>query len=123
MEGLYKQMHNGKEIVVIDYSIVPHKIQFELMKHSLDYISKYENSSALVLEIITGVKLNREILEFFPEYFDQIKRHVKRWASVGFGEIIFKEMVTSESIPRHSIRNKNIDWFDTRDEAIQFLVR
>ncbi|WP_425392075.1 hypothetical protein [Ekhidna sp.] len=123
MKALYTEVHRGREIVVIDYSMVPHEEEFALMKYSLEYISKFKGSTALVLEIISGVKLNKAILDYFPEYFDQIKGHVQRWASVGFGEIIFKEMVTSNAIPRHSIRNKNIEWFESKEEAINFLVR
>lgn len=123
MEGLYTQIHNEEEIVVIDYSTVVHGKEFELMKYSLEFISTYEKNSALVLEVIVGVKLSQEILDYFPEYFDKIKRYVKRWASVGFGEIIFKEMLTSKSIPRNAIKNESIEWFETREEALDFLIR
>lgn len=122
MKGLYTEIHNEKKIVVIDYSMVPHKEEFALMKYSLEYLSKYKKSSALVLEIISGVKLKKEILDYFPEYYNQIKGHVKRWASIGFGEMIFKEMIASERIPSNAARNKNINWFETKEEAILFLT-
>ncbi|WP_424961417.1 hypothetical protein [Ekhidna sp.] len=93
------------------------------MKHSLEYLTKYDKSSALVLEIIAGVKLNKEILDFFPDYYGKIKVHVKRWASVGFGEMIFKEMIDSKQIPNSAAMNKNIEWFETKDEAISFLIQ
>ena len=123
MKGLNTVIHNEKKIVVIDYSVVPHEKEFELMKHSLEYITQYEKSSALVLEIISGVKLNKEILDYFPGYFEKIKVHVKRWASVGFGEMIFKEMIASKQIPSTAAKNKNIDWFETKEESITFLTQ
>ncbi|MEQ9007321.1 MAG: hypothetical protein RLP12_05520 [Ekhidna sp.] len=123
MEGLYKEIHDENEIVVIDYSKVPHEKEFELMKYSLEYISNYEKSSALVLEIISGVKLSAEILEYFPQYFDKIRKHVKRWGSVGFGKLIFKEMIDAKLIRPKSGENRNIDWFETKEDAIRFLVQ
>ncbi len=122
MKGLYKQIHFDKEIVVIDYSMIPRGDEFKLMKYSLSVISQYEKTSALVLEIISSVKLSHEILEYFPSYFEAIKGHVKRWASVGFGEMIFKEMVNSKLIPSKEAKNKNIDWFETKEEALGFLI-
>ena len=56
MEGLYTELHSKNKIVVIDYSMVPHEKEFDLMKYSLECITKYDKSSALVLEIIAGVK-------------------------------------------------------------------
>lgn len=122
MQGLYKEIQNGKEIVVIDYSIVSHEQEFQLMKESLVLITTYEKSSALVLEIITGVKLSTEILDYFPHYYGKIKSHVWRWASVGFGELIFKEMVANKLIDEQASKNKNIQWFETKEEALNFLI-
>ncbi|WP_420318459.1 hypothetical protein [Ekhidna sp.] len=122
MKGLYTEVHDEVEIVIIDYSMVSHENQFELMKLSLDYIKEYEPSSALVLEIITKVKLKEEILEYFPTYFESIKGHVSKWASVGFGKLIFKEMVAAKRIDASAINSKRIDWFESREEAMQFLM-
>ena len=123
MEGLYTELYNKKNIVVIDYSMVPHEKEFDLMKHSLQYITKYDKSSALVLEIIAGVKLNKEILDYFPGYYEKIKVYVKRWASVGFGKMIFKEMISSKQIPSSAAKNRNVEWFETKEEAIVFLTQ
>ncbi|SNT28000.1 hypothetical protein SAMN05421640_3142 [Ekhidna lutea] len=123
MQGLYTEIHNEKEIVVIDYSIVPHELEFDLMKYSLEYITKYERTSALVLEIISRVKLKQEILDYFPQYFDEIKGHVKRWGSVGFGKLIFKEMIDTKLITPRPGENRNIDWFETKEEALEFLIQ
>lgn len=68
MEALYKEIHQKKEIVVIDYSMVSKGHLLDLMKHSLEVICSYEKSSALVLEIMTGVRLSKEILDYFPTY-------------------------------------------------------
>ena len=38
MKGLYTEVHDEVEIVIIDYSMVSHENQFELMKLSLDYM-------------------------------------------------------------------------------------
>lgn len=122
MEGLYTTEHSGKEIIVIDYSKVGQEQEFALMKHSLTFISKYETHSALVLEILKSVHLNAEILDFFPEYFEQIHSHVSRWASVGFGRMVWKEMIDANLIPKEAGRNRNINWFETEEEAMHFLV-
>ncbi|MEP0985629.1 hypothetical protein [Ekhidna sp.] len=122
MEGLYTEIYRGKEIVVIDYSVIPHELEFELMKASLTCITGYEKSSASVLEIISGVKLSKEILDYFPYYYKEIKSHVWKWASVGFGELIFKEMVANKLIDEQASKNKNIQWFETKEEALSFLT-
>ena len=123
MEALYKEIHQNKEIVVIDYSKVSQDQSIDLMKHSLEVICSYEKSSALVLEIITGVKLSKEILDYFPTYYKKIKSHVWKWSSVGFGNLIFTEMAESKQIDPYAINRQHIEWFETKEEAIEFLVR
>ncbi|WP_420577822.1 hypothetical protein [Ekhidna sp.] len=122
MEALYKEIHQKKEIVVIDYSMVSQGHLLDLMKHSLEVICSYEKSSALVLEIMTGVRLSKEILDYFPTYYKKIKSHVWRWSSVGFGNLIFTEMVHSKQIDPHAINRQHIEWFETKEEAIEFLI-
>lgn len=122
MEALYEEIHQNQEIVVIDYSHPTCNDGFALMKHSLEYLSGYEKSSAYVLEIVSGVKLSKEMLDFFPEYYDRIKHYVKRWGSVGFGKMIIKEMVATQMVHSRAMHNKNIEWFETKQEAIEFLV-
>ena len=122
MNGLYHEYHQGVDIIVIDYSIVPHEDEFGLMKYSLDYLSSTNRSDNHVLEIISKVKLTHEIMEYLPEYIKHIKHFVRRWASIGIGGALVKKIPDLPFGKGRDTKNKNIEWFDTKEEAIDFLV-
>lgn len=122
MNGLYHDNHQGIDIIVIDYSSVPHKEEFELMKYSLEYITSTQRRDNHVLEIISNVKLTHEILDFLPEYAKQIKHYVARWASIGIGRSVVKGIPNLPLGRGRDTRNKNIQWFETKEEALDFLV-
>lgn len=124
MKGIYHEKHLNHEIIVIDYSIVPHEDEFKLMQDSLEYLASRSGLDNYVLEILSNVRLTQQQLDFLPEYVANIKHYVTRWASIGIGNEIVKNMpdLPFKGKPGSRERNLNINWFETKEEAIQFLI-
>ena len=108
--------HEGKQVLLLDFTQHPAKRIEELTREVQQIITAQPPGSVLVLADFTGATFNTNALSQVAKAALANRRHVARtaWVGVNLPEAQFKAL---QNLSGRSIRR-----FETREEALEFLV-
>jgi hypothetical protein len=109
--------HQGKQILLIDYSGATVQQMLLLLEHVRITVAKHGRESLLILGDFTGAEVDRTVATRIKEVLTLDRPFVKKAAWVG-----------TENIPNafmesfHTFSQREIVTFKTREEAMDWLV-
>ena len=110
--------HQGKRILVVDFSNCPANKVEEIARMVPDYATAQPLNSVLVLTDFTGATFNHDALRALEETAVFDKPFIKKSALLGtqsFPRDFYEEITT--------FSRRDLRIFATRDEALRWLVR
>ena len=119
MERILKITHKGKNVIIFDFSgMGPGKEALDLYLASIAECKKHPLDSILSITDVTDARYDYETLEGMKKFSNLTKAHTKRSAVVG---VTGMKKVGYQIVMMFSKRNLPI--FDTRAEALDWLVK
>lgn len=109
--------HDGKEILLLDFSGLKSNEAIALIEPAKAVISKKPQNSVLTLTDVTDVRFNEDLSRKMVEFTTHNKPYVRAAAVVGITglkQVIFNAVV--------ALSKRNLSTFDTRDDAKKWLV-
>jgi hypothetical protein len=110
--------HQGKQILVVDFSHSPAALVEEIVRKVPDVVATQPLRSVLILADFTGASFNAEALRAMKEAAVFDKPYIKKTAWLG-SEDIPDEF--SQAMSRYSLRE--FPSFKSREEALEWLVQ
>jgi len=110
--------HQGKSIMFIDFSHCQPKEILPLLNQIQTTVARHERNSVLIFSDMTGAHIDRAAAQRMKEVLVLDRPFVKRAAWIGV-----------QSIPKAYIDNfksfshRELTFFDTREEALDWLAR
>jgi hypothetical protein len=109
--------HQGKQILLIDYSHATVQQMLLLLEHVRITVAQHARESLLILGDFTGAEVDRTVATRIKEVLTLDRPFVKKAAWVGTENIPHAYM---ESF--HTFSQREIVTFKTREEAMDWLV-
>lgn len=110
--------HLGKQILLVDFSDCSADQMLSLLEGFRDKVASQPQNSLLILADFTGASFDKSLITRMKELLVLDRPYVKRAAWVG-----------TKSLPHvyyenfKSFSKRNLPSFDTREEALDWLVR
>jgi len=117
MNQVKRIVHQGKSILIIDFSHQKAEAALEIMKAARPMIDKARPESLLILTDITEATYDKTVSENLKEFAKTNTPFVKASAVTGLNAM--KRIIYS-AVVRFS--GRNIKAFDTREEALDWLA-
>ncbi|MGB9072676.1 MAG: STAS/SEC14 domain-containing protein [Terriglobales bacterium] len=110
--------HQGKQILLIDYSHATAQQMLLLLEHVRITVAKHGRESLLILADFSAAEIDRTVATRIKEVLTLDRPFVKKAAWVGTEDIPHAFM---ESF--HTFSQREIVTFKTREEAMDWLVK
>ena len=111
------ELHQGKRVMIIDYSHCEVEAMKELIAITRTLIATQLPNSLLTLSDVTGASFNIEVVEQIKEMTRHNAPHVRKGALIGvtgLQALIYTAVQT--------FSKRNIPLFNTRGEALKYLL-
>jgi hypothetical protein len=109
--------HNGKEILLLDFSSLKPDEAIALIGPAKTVISGKPQNSVLTLTDVTDIRFNEELSRKMLEFTTHNKPYVRAAAVVGITGL--KEVIYNAVV---AFSRRKISTFDTRDDAKKWLA-
>ena len=110
--------HEGKEILLIDFSHANPALFLSTMEEARGKIAAQPPGSVLTLTDVTGAQYDRTVADALKDYLAHNKPFVKAGAVVGLNEL---KRITFNFVNR--VTGRSLKAFDRMDEAKAWLAR
>ena len=110
--------HQGKQILLIDYSGCTRQALLDILKEGERIVLEQPPGSVLTLADVTGVQVSKDVIEEAKKVAVRERDRVKRAAIVGIESV---PKVLFDSVRTFAAREYHT--FATREEAMDWLVK
>jgi len=108
--------HNGKEIILVDFSDADEKKAVEIMEEGSKAIRSKPEGSLLTLTNVKNTRYNSETVKMMTDFVKGNKPHVKAAAVIGLSNI--KKVILNAL---NQAAGRNIRAFSDEKEALNWL--